>query len=85
MAEVISRVGRAEAPGEVTADIMPGVVSLPHGWGHHLPGVRLSVAARHPGVNVNILTDSDALDPLSGNAVLNAVPVTVKAMVSEAV
>ena len=79
-AEVTSRVGRVEAPVEVTADIMPGVVSLPHGWGHHLPGARLSVAARRPGVNANVLTDSDALDPLSGNAVLNAVPVTVKAL-----
>ena len=85
LAEVASRVGWVEAPVEVTADIMPGVVSLPHGWGHHLPGTRLSVAARYPGVNTNILTDPDTLDPLSGNAVLNAVPVTVKAMVAEAV
>jgi hypothetical protein len=53
------------------------VVSLPHGFGHDLPGVRLSVAARNPGVSVNRVTDELAVDPLSGNAVLNAVPVQV--------
>ena len=83
VAEVASRVGRVEAPVEVTADIMPGVVSLPHGWGHTQRGARLSVAARHPGVNANVLTDPAALDPLSGNAVLNALPVTVKAMIAQ--
>ena len=62
---------------EVTDAIMPGVVSIPHGWGHDVPGVRLSVAARRPGVNSNLLASTEAFDALSGNAVLNGIPVTV--------
>ena len=85
LAEVASSVGQVEVPVEITRDIMPGVVSLPHGWGHDQPGVRLAVAARHPGVNANVLTDPAALDPLSGNAVLNGVPVTVKVATPELV
>ena len=56
---------------------MPGVVSLPHGWGHDRPDVALRVARAHPGVNSNLLADEEAFDPLSGNAVLNGIPVTV--------
>ncbi|MBC7270748.1 MAG: molybdopterin-dependent oxidoreductase [Streptomyces sp.] len=67
--------GEVTAPAEVTADIRPGVVSLPHGWGHDRPGTRLRHAATDPGVNVNQLLDGSLLDPLSGNAVLNGVPV----------
>jgi anaerobic selenocysteine-containing dehydrogenase len=78
-AEIASRVGKVIAPVEVTDSIRPGVVSLPHGWGHDLPGVRLGVAADHAGVNSNVLTDGEAIDPLSGNAVLNGIPVTVSA------
>jgi hypothetical protein len=59
---------------------MVGVVSLPHGWGHDAPGSRLTVAARRPGVNSNILSDEQEIDPLSGNAVLNGIPVTVEAV-----
>jgi hypothetical protein len=59
---------------------MPGVVSIPHGWGHDLPDTRLHVAAQHPGVNSNLLADEEALDPLSGNAVLNGIPVSVEAI-----
>ena len=77
-AEVASRVGQLVAPVEVTDAIRPGVVSLPHGWGHDLAGTSLGVAAGHAGVNSNILTDGQALDPLSGNAVLNGIPVTVR-------
>jgi hypothetical protein len=58
---------------------MPGVVSLPHGWGHGQAGSRLGVAAAHEGVNSNRLTDGLPLDPLSGNAVLNGIPVEVVA------
>lgn len=75
---VHSRTGKIEVPVEVTDDIMPGTVSLPHGWGHNLPGVRLSVASRHMGVNVNLLTDEQVTDPISGNAVLNGVPVSIE-------
>jgi anaerobic selenocysteine-containing dehydrogenase len=77
MAAVRSRVGELTAPVEVTDIVRPGVVSLPHGWGHDLPGVELSVASKRAGVNVNLLTDGTQLDPLSGNAVLNGVPVEV--------
>jgi anaerobic selenocysteine-containing dehydrogenase len=76
-AEVTSRVGRVELPVEVSDDIAPGVVSIPHGWGHDRPGAELSVASRHAGVNSNILTDDLNVDPLSGTAVLNGVPVRV--------
>lgn len=76
-AEVASRVGRVVVPVEITADILPGVVSIPHGWGHSLPGVRAGIASGRPGVNTNVLTDPEQLDPLSGNAVLNGIPVTV--------
>ena len=71
--------GRLEVPVEITDAVRPGVVSLPHGWGHTAPGTRLSVAARDPGVNVNSLLDSSLLEPLSGTAVLNGVPVEVAA------
>jgi anaerobic selenocysteine-containing dehydrogenase len=78
-AVITSDVGKLEAPVEVTDSIRPGVVSLPYGWGHDAEGMRLSVATSRPGVNMNLLTSSLRLDPLSGNAVLNGVPVTVTA------
>jgi anaerobic selenocysteine-containing dehydrogenase len=74
---VSSTTGRIEAPVEVTDGIMPGVVSIPHGWGHDAPGVRMSVASEHAGVNSNVLADDSLVDPLSGNAVLNGIPVEV--------
>ena len=67
--------GEVVAPAEVTDGVRRGVVSLPHGWGHDRPGTRLGHAATDPGVNVNQLLDGSLLDPLSGNAVLNGVPV----------
>jgi anaerobic selenocysteine-containing dehydrogenase len=75
---VTSRVGQVELPVEITDDIAPGVVSVPHGWGHDLPGVEMAVARRHGGVNTNRLTDDVRLDPLSGTAVLNGVPVQLR-------
>jgi anaerobic selenocysteine-containing dehydrogenase len=78
-ARVSSTVGSIELPLEVTDTVTPGVVSIPYGWGHGLPGTRQAVAAAHPGVNVNTLTDAFPLDPLSGNAVLNGIPVTITA------
>ena len=77
-AEVVSRAGTVTIPVEVTDGIRPGVVSIPHGWGHDLPGVRLGVAGRHAGVNSNLLADGERFDPLSGTAVLNGIPVTVR-------
>jgi anaerobic selenocysteine-containing dehydrogenase len=82
LASVRSRVGIVDARVEVTEDIRPGVVSLPHGWGHVGPEIRLQAAGRNPGVNVNILTDPDDLDEMSGNVVLNAVPVEVRPVAS---
>jgi anaerobic selenocysteine-containing dehydrogenase len=79
-ARIRSRVGELEVPVEVTDGIMPGVVSIPHGWGHSDPGTSMEVASRHAGVNTNVLTDG-VVDPLSGNAVLNGIPVTVEALV----
>lgn len=72
--------GAVTAPAEVTDTVRPGVVSLPHGWGHDRPGTRLNHAGADPGVNVNQLLDGSLLDPLSGNAVLNGVPVEVAAV-----
>jgi hypothetical protein len=78
-ARVTSRVGSVVVAVEVTDAIRPGVVSLPHGWGHDEPGTRLAVAAVRPGANSNVLTDELALDPLSGTSVLNGIPVEVRA------
>jgi anaerobic selenocysteine-containing dehydrogenase len=75
---VSSRVGKVRAPAEVTSDMMAGVVSLPHGFGHGRDGVQLRVATSRPGVSVNDLTDERALD-ISGNAAFSGVPVTVVA------
>jgi anaerobic selenocysteine-containing dehydrogenase len=74
---VKSRVGEVVAPAEVTDDIRPGVVSLPHGWGHSLPGTRLGIAGEYAGVNSNVLTDEDLYDPISGTSVLNGIPVAL--------
>ncbi|MQY05505.1 molybdopterin-dependent oxidoreductase [Actinomadura macrotermitis] len=79
LVRVTSRAGALEAVAEPTDAIMPGVVSLPHGWGHDRPGTRAGVARRNAGVNVNAVTDEREIDPLSGNAVFNGVPVTLEA------
>ncbi|MET9455789.1 molybdopterin oxidoreductase family protein [Streptomyces canus] len=72
--------GEVVTEAEVTDGVRPGVVSLPHGWGHDRPGTRLSHALKDPGVNVNQLLDGSLLDPLSGNAVLNGIPVKLAAV-----
>ena len=77
VAHVASRVGSLDATVEVTDAIRPGVVSLPHGWGHGMEGTRLRVAAERAGVNSNVLSDDEAIDPLSGTSVLNGIPVEV--------
>ncbi|MCG8422487.1 MAG: molybdopterin-dependent oxidoreductase [Proteobacteria bacterium] len=66
--EITSRTGAIEAPVEVTDEMMPGVVSLPHGWGHHRSGIELSHASAHPGVSLNDVTDDELFDELSGCA-----------------
>jgi anaerobic selenocysteine-containing dehydrogenase len=77
-ARVTSRVGSVDAPVEITDAIRPGVVSLPHGWGHGQPGTRMRVAGERAGVNSNVLADPAAMDPLSGTSVLNGIPVDVR-------
>jgi anaerobic selenocysteine-containing dehydrogenase len=76
-AVVTSRVGTVTIPVEVTDAIVPGVVSIPHGWGHSSPGARLRVAQEHAGVNSNLLADEELYDRVSGTSVLNGIPVSV--------
>ncbi len=76
---LISRVGRVVAPLELSDRIMPGVVSLPHGWGHHRAGARLTTAAQHAGASANDVTDDLVVDALCGTAAVNGVPVRVEA------
>ncbi|HEU4811733.1 MAG TPA: molybdopterin-dependent oxidoreductase [Nocardioides sp.] len=75
---VTSRVGSVVVEVAGAEDMMPGVVSLPHGYGHQVDGTRLAHASKVPGVSINDLTDPERLD-VSGNAALNGVPVTVAA------
>lgn len=79
-ARVTSRVGSLDAPVEVTDSVRPGVVSLPHGWGHSMPDTRMRVARERAGVNSNVLADHEAMDPLSGTSVLNGIPVEIVAV-----
>ncbi|MGN6610128.1 MAG: molybdopterin oxidoreductase family protein [Jatrophihabitans sp.] len=76
-AMVRSRTGEIRVPVEVTDSVMAGVVSVPHGWGHDLDGVRAAVATAHAGVNVNLLADDRFLDVPSGNAAFSGIPVEV--------
>jgi anaerobic selenocysteine-containing dehydrogenase len=80
LAQLSAQGSTLSAPVDISEDMMPGVVSLPHGWGHDLPGSQMQVAARRPGINLNALLSDGARDPLSGNAVLSGVPVQVSAM-----
>ena len=70
-------------PLEVSDEVRPGVVSLPHGWGHEREGTRLRVASARPGVSLNDLTDETLVDPLSGTARLSGVPVQVEGAAAE--
>jgi len=78
-AQVTARTGSVVVPVEITGAVRPGVVSLPHGWGHDLPGIRMGVAAEHAGVNSNLLADDERIDAISGTAALTALPVEVVA------
>jgi anaerobic selenocysteine-containing dehydrogenase len=78
--QVISAVGAIEVPLEITDEIRPGVVSVPHGFGHTRPGVGWQRAASHAGASMNDITDHEVLDELTGNAAFNAVPVRVEAV-----
>ncbi|HVK23680.1 MAG TPA: molybdopterin-dependent oxidoreductase [Actinokineospora sp.] len=74
---VRSRTGKVRVPVEVTDTIRTGVISIPHGWGHDQTGMRTAVATAHAGINSNLLADELLIDALSGNAVLNGIPVEV--------
>jgi anaerobic selenocysteine-containing dehydrogenase len=80
-----SRVGAVTVPAEVSDEMMPGVVSLPHGWGHGRPGTRTQVANAHAGVSANDVTDTGFVDLLSGTAALTGVEVTVERVAAAAV
>jgi len=80
---IISTAGRIEAPLEISEEVMRGVVSLPHGWGHHRPGTKITTARQHPGASLNDVTDDRMVDGLSGNAVLSGVPVEVESVAPE--
>jgi anaerobic selenocysteine-containing dehydrogenase len=78
LARIRSAHGSVQARVQVSDEMMPGVVSLPHGWGHDLPGTQLQLAAQRPGANLNVLLDDSLRDPLSGNAVLGGVAVELQ-------
>lgn len=78
-AVVKSRVGSIEIPIEISDEMMPGVVCIPHGWGHDRKGVQLEVAQQNAGASINDLTDNLAIDALCGTAAFNGTPVTVEA------
>jgi anaerobic selenocysteine-containing dehydrogenase len=80
MVRLGSRAGSVEVPAELSDEVMRGVVSLPHGFGHARPGIAMTVAAAHPGASANDVTDELRLDALGGNAALNGVPVRVEAV-----
>jgi anaerobic selenocysteine-containing dehydrogenase len=77
-AQINNGARQIEVTVEVSDQMMPGVVSLPHGWGHDLPGTQLGVAAERPGANLNALLDEQLRDPLSGNAVLSGIPISMR-------
>ncbi len=77
LARVTSEAGSIVVPVQVSDEMMPGVVSLPHGWGHDKDGIRLGVAKQYAGVNSNILSPGRLVDPLSNNAVVNGIEVEV--------
>lgn len=75
-----SRVGEVEVPLHISDEMMPGVVSLPHGWGHSRKGARMAVAGAHPGVSYNDVVDESVIDPACGTSVLNGLPVSVTSL-----
>jgi anaerobic selenocysteine-containing dehydrogenase len=80
MAQISAEGQTIKAQVQISDEVLAGVVSLPHGWGHDLPGARLQLAAQRPGVNLNALLSDRVWDPLSGNAVLSGGAVTVTAL-----
>lgn len=77
--EVETRVGKERVEVQASDEVMPGVVSIPHGWGHNRSGIRLNIAEQHAGVSVNDLVDDQFYDPVTGNAALNGVHCQISA------
>ena len=84
LAHITSGPRSIQAQVQISTEMMPGVVSLPHGWGHNLPGAQLTLAAQRPGANLNALLDDQLRDPLSGNSVLGGVAITMQAIAQTA-
>jgi anaerobic selenocysteine-containing dehydrogenase len=82
LADIHSASGQVRAQVHISEEMMPGVVSLPHGWGHDLPGAKLHLAAERPGANLNALLDDQLRDPMSGNAVLGGVAISMQAVLT---
>jgi anaerobic selenocysteine-containing dehydrogenase len=80
--QVISRTGAIEIPVEISEDIMPGVASIPHGWGHDRAGIQIAVAEQHAGASINDLTDDQSIDALCGTAAFNGTWVSVSNVVN---
>ncbi len=76
---VETRVGKEQIEVQASDEVMAGVVSIPHGWGHNRPGTKLGIAQNHAGVSVNDLVDDQLYDPVTGNAALNGVPCKISA------
>ena len=83
LARIKTEAGDVVAPVEITDYLQPGVVSLPHGYGHHLDGIHMGVAESRPGVNSNLLAREDSFDPLTGTSILNGIPVTIEPIKSQ--
>ena len=77
-AEVTTPTGTIVLPVEITDDIMPGVVSVPHGWGHDREGTAQTIATEHAGASINDVISDEQIDPLAGTSVLNGQTVTIK-------
>ncbi len=77
---VRSRTGEIHIEAEVSDDLLPGVVSIPQGWGHNQPDTNMTVAASQPGVSINGVTDPLRVDLLTGNAAFNGTPVAISSL-----
>jgi anaerobic selenocysteine-containing dehydrogenase len=80
LVSVTSRTGQIQMPVLITDEMMPGVVCMPHLWGHNRKNTRQQVANANPGVSMNDITDVTVIDELTGNAIVNGVPVKVEAI-----
>ncbi|GAC1371212.1 MAG: hypothetical protein NVS3B3_04070 [Aquirhabdus sp.] len=83
LVRISSRVGSIDLPVEITSEIMLGVVSVPHGFGHDRDGIKLGIASQHSGVSLNDITDEQHFDALTGVTALNGLPVQIISLTSK--